>query len=275
MKRAFDLLVTLDDFVWILKDRLGEIDSEALEFLSSPARIRSRSGVMHYLQYFYEQYRDASPRHHEAIITAALLLCYEEHATRHLSQSSDGFRQIAAGMPVVDDYYLREAAHRAAGYLVVAAVHDKLALGAEITPSYSPNGYGLSRWTGQLCGLPQGRSLPEVGVAGGAAVMLFKDPITTALDVGNLLDYSCGGGEIFTLMSATEAALVGSADVQTACESAVQILIEHQEAFVWCADRLFRRRELCPEEVAAYFTNRLAHFRVAPCGWPSMDSTTW
>ena len=83
--RELNVTVTPGEFVWILKDRLGEIDSEALEFLSSPARIRSRSGVMHYLQYFYEQYRDASPPHHEAIITAALLLCHEEHATRHFS----------------------------------------------------------------------------------------------------------------------------------------------------------------------------------------------
>ena len=77
------------------------------------------------------------------------------------------------------------------------------------------------------------------------------------------------------MMSTTETALVGNEDVSTACESAVQILIEHRDDFEWCAEVLFRRRELRPEEVAAYFTNRLAHFRVAPCGWPSMDCTTW
>jgi hypothetical protein len=204
-----------------------------------------------------------------------LLLCHEEQATRHVSQNSDGFRQLTRCMAIADDYYLREAAYRFAGYLVVAAIQDRLALGAAITASCSKEGYGLNRWDGQLWGLPRDILLPEVGVAGGAAVMLLNDPTITASEVGNLLDYSCGGGENFTLMSPTEAALVGGADVQCACESAVQILVEHRDEFEWCADVLFRRRELRPEEVAEYFANRLARFRVSPCGWPTMDCTTW
>ena len=81
--------------------------------------------------------------------------------------------------------YLRKAARIAAGHIVVAAIHEGLALGSYVIPNRIDKGVEAPAWIARICWNHDDRLMPEVGVAGLVATMLCEKPSLTVRDVAD------------------------------------------------------------------------------------------
>jgi hypothetical protein len=162
------------------------------------------------------------------------------------------------------DADLRKAARVAAGHIVVAAIHEGLALGSYVIPNCIDKGVEAPAWIARICWNHDDRLMPEVGIAGMVAAMLCEKRGLTVRDVADAVFVLSTPRTLTNVLLKYELNLIGDDeglyrifDPDGPVEDALFILREYEDFLEWVVDQLATWYELTPLELNQYAKDNL------------------